>query len=177
MSDSNMTCLVPRGIVAVLLVLGVVHAATPVPVRHYLRTFDCGSVRIEVRGAQCRNEDDCPALSGVSEETVVLEAHGRTWALPPVAERFRSASAHVDPRRLYIVSAVACGAGHEVTVLYWGGGNCSSVCEVAVRYASRPNGGGWRTILLPRSRDWQIGSVRLFQADDRASHTVWLDPS
>lgn len=160
-----------------ILVLGPYSLADALqPVRRYVRSFECEALKVDARGAQCRDADACPSISGATVESVRLRYGALTVPVPRLTEQFPHVPTHVDVRRTYVVSAVACGRIHEVTLLYWGGGNCSGVCEVAVRYEVGRRGEPVRATLLPNARDWQSGAVKVFAPDAKPAHTEWLDP-
>ena len=128
--------------------------------QQYSRTYECSFATVRTTGARCEDEDTCPNLSMVYSETVTLVSKGLATKLRPITVQF-AGSPRVDTTRVYALSEVRCHADNEITLVYWGGGNCSSVCVVAVRYTISDSGavvkneivqGGW--LELPAAKEY-----------------------
>jgi hypothetical protein len=156
--------------------LGVFLALCPLSVcaedaRRYVATFDCGAARIEARGAECVSEYDCPSISLVTHERISYRIGDKTYSLPSLQKQFPKSLHARETDRVYRISSVKCQNEGGIAILYWGGGNCSSVCEAAVTYEVsgnrlRPTGiskQSWRS--LPFIKEYA----------DREAVTRWID--
>jgi hypothetical protein len=141
--------------------------------RRYVRTYDCSFSKVSAVGAACQDEDTCPNLSMVYSEAIAFVTKNITTQLEPLPKQF-PASVRVDPQRVYTLSAVRCHANNEVSILYWGGGNCSRVCEVAARYKLSEAGAVTEKTLI-EGRWSALPAVKEYSTFDKQKHTEWLD--
>jgi hypothetical protein len=144
-----------------------------VDARQYVRTYDCSFAQVSAAGSACENEDTCPNLSLVYSETISLVTKDKTTELEPLATQF-PASRSVDTRRVYALSAVRCHTNSEISILYWGGGNCRSGCEAAVRYKLSPAGALIEKKIIEGR--WSASpAVKEYSSFEKQQHTKWLD--
>ncbi len=106
----------------------------------YAKTFNCPATSIVVEGEKYPAEyEDCFDITPIKKESVFYEKGSKdrqpltsvNSLLPNTEKDFKN--------RTWSVSDVQCKEKNSVTVVYWGGGNCTG-CERKVQYRFNANG-------------------------------------
>ncbi len=143
--------------------------------RRYEKSFDCGFVQIQAKGAECVSEVDCPSLSYVTHEDMSYRSKSKAHPLPALTKQLPHGKEILhEPDRIYRISQLKCQEGQNVAVLFWGGGNCRSGCEVMVSYSATTGR------LVPQrilKGSWDlVPFVKHYSTNDNAAVTKWIDP-
>jgi hypothetical protein len=125
-----------KTLASLLLLAPSVVVATVPPTETYeaVGLYDCGDIQVRTTGTYCADSEKCPYIAPVMQESATITVGGATIQIPILAQNFPNRADRVDVTRHYMVSSVTCLGHNRVAILYWGGGNCSNVCEVAVEY-------------------------------------------
>lgn len=142
--------------------------------RRYEKSYDCGFVEIQAKGAECVDEMDCPSLSSVTHEILSYRLGGKSYPLPSLSNQFPLGPKILkEAGRVYRISQLKCQENRGVAVIYWGGGNCAD-CEIMVSYSVAAGSLVPQRILKGR---WDIVPfVKHYSANDDESVTKWIDP-
>lgn len=163
-----------RQYLAGLLAILAAHAACATDdARRYVKSYGCGFVEIQAKGAECVNEMDCPNLSNVTHENLSYRLGGQSYPLPALSEQFPSGPKILkEAGRVYRISELKCQENRRVAVVYWGGGNCVG-CEIMISYSAANRRLTPEKILKGR---WEfVPFVKQYSASDDAAVTKWID--
>jgi hypothetical protein len=139
--------------------------------RRYVQTYDCPQTTLQVHGTKCLDENNCAGLANMTDsEQITFVNKGKTTQTIELSKQFPHSN-RVDPLRVYALSEVFCLANNKIAVVYSGGGNCDSVCEVGVYYEFTQQD----EILGTVRNNWNDKTEKHFSVDEQAQHTQWLD--